>query len=33
MDCPKKGELKFPTGGAGLTVLKMFRAEMLNVRL
>ena len=28
---PKYGELRLPTGGASLTVLKMFRAEMLNV--
>jgi hypothetical protein len=30
---PKSGELKFPIGFARLTLLKMFRAETLNVKL
>jgi hypothetical protein len=33
MDCPKNGELRFPTGEPGLKVLRRFRAEILNVRL
>lgn len=33
IDCPKNGELRFPTGDAGETVLKMLRPETLKVRL
>jgi hypothetical protein len=32
-DCPKSDELKFPMGTARFTLLKIFRAETLNVRL
>ena len=32
-DCPNNGELKFPMGVARFTLLKIFRAATLNVRL